>query len=56
MEYLDKSSYVIKQKTGKSNVVVDALSRRDTLLVSSCSQILGFDDIKHDNNFSSTFA
>jgi len=31
MEILEQIPYVIKYKKGKSNVVVDALSRRQTL-------------------------
>jgi len=41
-------------------VIVYALSRRHTLLVSLGSQILGFNDIKelyeHDDSFKSKFA
>jgi len=37
---------VIKHKQGKANVVVDALSRRHTLLNVLDTQILVFDHIK----------
>jgi len=36
----------MKYKKGKINVVVDALSKRHTLLSSLGAQILGFDNIK----------
>ena len=46
MEFLEKFPYVIKYKKGKSNVVVDALSRkRHTLFSKLGAQILGFDHI-----------
>jgi len=45
MEFLEQFPYVIKYKKGKSNVVVDALSRRYTLLATLGSQILGFENI-----------
>ena len=38
---------VIKYKKGKTNVVVDALSRRHTLFCSLGAQILGFDNIRN---------
>nr|KYP65667.1 Retrovirus-related Pol polyprotein from transposon 17.6 [Cajanus cajan] len=59
VEYLEQFPYIIKYKKGKNNVVVDALSRRHSLLFSLGSQILGFDNIKelyeHDQDFQSTF-
>ena len=45
VEFLEQFPYIIKYKKGKSNVVVDALSRRYTLLAKFRSQILGFDNI-----------
>ena len=36
----------MKYKKGKINVVVDALSKRHTLLSSLGAQILGFDNIR----------
>jgi len=61
VKYLEKFPNVIKHKKGKNNVVVSALSKCHTLLVSLGSQILGWmDDIKglfeRDDNFASTFA
>nr|KYP32028.1 Retrovirus-related Pol polyprotein from transposon 17.6 [Cajanus cajan] len=46
VEYLEQFPYIIKYKRGKSNVVAGALSRRHTLLSTSGTQILGFDDVK----------
>ena len=39
MEFLEQFPYVIKYKKGKSNVVVDALSRRHTLFSKLGAQI-----------------
>jgi len=52
VEFIEQFSYVIKHKQGKINVVVDALSRRYTLLNVLVVQYLGFDHIKvlyHDD-------
>ena len=46
VEFLEQFPYVIKHKQGKINVVVDALSRRYTLLNVLDVQYLGFDHIK----------
>jgi len=40
MKFLEQFPYVIKYKKEKSNVAVDALSRRYTLLATLGSQIL----------------
>lgn len=60
VEYLEQFPYEIKHKKGNINIIVDALSRRNTLLVTLGSQILGFDDIKelyeNDETFSSAYA
>jgi len=45
VEYLEQFPYVIKFEKGKAIVVLDALSRRYTLLAKLRSQILGFDNI-----------
>jgi len=45
VEFLEQFPYIIKYNKGKSNVVVDALSRRYTLLAKLGSQILGFDNV-----------
>ena len=51
--------YIIKYKQGKENVVVDALSRRYTLLTSLDAKFLGFEYIKklyeNDSNFNSIY-
>ena len=46
VEFIGQFPYVIKYKQGKSNVVADAFSRRDTLLNFLNTQYLGFDHIK----------
>jgi len=46
VEFIEQFSYVIKHKQGKTNVVVDVLSRRHTLLNVLDTTILGFDHIK----------
>ena len=50
VEFLQQFSYVIKHKQGKINVVVDAISRRYTLLNVLDVQYLGFDHIKEIYN------
>jgi len=52
VEFLEQFPYVIKHKQGKINIVVDALSRRYSLLNLLGTQYLGFDHIKelyHDD-------
>jgi len=60
VEYLEHFPYVIKNKKGVSNVVVDVLSRRHNLLNTLVSQILGFDNImelyEQDDQFASIYA
>ena len=46
LEFIETFPYVIKYKQGKENVVVDALSRRYTLLTSLHTKLLGFELIK----------
>ena len=46
VEYLEQFPYVIKYKKGKTNVIVDALSKRHTLFCCLGAQILGFDNIR----------
>ena len=43
---MESFPYVIKYKTGKSNVVADALSRRYSLLTSLNAKLLGFELLK----------
>ncbi|RDX99730.1 Retrovirus-related Pol polyprotein from transposon 17.6, partial [Mucuna pruriens] len=45
-EFLEQFSYVIKHKQGKTNVVADALSRRDVLIVMLETKMLRPDCIK----------
>ena len=60
MKFLEKFQYVIKYKKGKTNIVVDALSRRHVLFSKLRAQIFGFDNItelyNQDPEFSSIFA
>ncbi|XP_027120499.2 uncharacterized protein [Coffea arabica] len=44
--FIDTFAFVIKYKTGKSNVVADALSRRYTLLTTLDAKLLGFEYLK----------
>ena len=46
LEFIDAFPYVIKYKQGKENLVVDALSRRYTLLTSMHTKLLGFKLLK----------
>jgi len=45
MEFLEQFQYVIKYKKNKTNIVVDALSRRHVLISKLGTQIPGFDNI-----------
>ncbi|RDX96141.1 hypothetical protein CR513_21236, partial [Mucuna pruriens] len=55
VEFLEQFPFVIKHKQGKANIVVDALSRRQTLLAMLETKLLGFESLKdmhvHDNDF-----
>nr|GEX49071.1 hypothetical protein [Tanacetum cinerariifolium] len=44
--FLEKSNYVIKHKSGTSNKVANALSRKTTLLVTISNEVVCFDSIK----------
>ncbi|GJZ24487.1 transposon ty3-I gag-pol polyprotein [Tanacetum coccineum] len=46
VSFLAKFNYVIKNKSGASNKVTDALSIKTTLLVTISNEVLGFDSIK----------
>ena len=58
--FIETFPYVIKYKTGKENVVADALSRRYALITMLSSQILGFSHVKHayvgDEDFGEIYA
>ena len=45
VEFIESFSYAIKDKYGKNNVVVDALSRRYNLFISISAKILGFEHL-----------
>lgn len=46
MSYMQKFTFVLKHKSGQHNKVVDALSRRVTLLVTPVNEITGFKCLK----------
>ena len=46
IEYLQSFTFVIKHKSGVTNSVVDALSRRHSLLTEMKVEVLGFDEMK----------
>ena len=47
VEFIETFPYVIKHKKGKENVIVDALSRRYTMLSQLDFKIFGLETIKH---------
>ncbi|XP_071933765.1 uncharacterized protein [Coffea arabica] len=59
VSFIDTFSYVIKYKTGKTNVVADALSRRHSLLALLDAKLLGFKMVKelytNDHDFGDTY-
>ncbi|XP_071900987.1 uncharacterized protein [Coffea arabica] len=57
--FIDSFTFVIKYKTGKTNVVADALSRRYTLITTLDAKLLGFEFLKDlyatDSDFGEIF-
>ena len=55
VEFIESFPYVIKHKKGKENIIVDALSRRYTMLSKLHFKIFGLETIKaqysHDDDF-----
>lgn len=46
VEFLKSYSFVLKHKSGKSNKVADALSRRMTLLTTMVNEVVDFASVK----------
>ena len=46
ISFLQGYTFVLKHKSGKQNQVVDALSRRTSLLTTMATEVIGFDTIK----------
>ncbi|KAL4282658.1 hypothetical protein GQ457_16G018760 [Hibiscus cannabinus] len=46
VEFIETFPYVIKYKQGKDNIVVDALSRRYSLITTMHAKVLGFEHIR----------
>ena len=47
VEFLQSYTFVLKHRSGKSNRLVDALSRRRNLLTKMRVEVLGFNELKN---------
>ena len=47
VEFMQSSTFVLKHRSGKSNRVGDALSRRQLLLIVVQVEVVGFDELKN---------
>ncbi|KAI4313094.1 hypothetical protein MLD38_037866 [Melastoma candidum] len=60
IQFIEMFPYVIQYKTGKENIVADALSRGYTLISTLDAKFLGFEHIKelylHDHDFKEVFS
>lgn len=55
VKFLQSYTFVLKNRSGKSNIVADALSKRQNLLTEMKIEVVGFDELKslypEDPNF-----
>ena len=54
--FLDEFNFSLKYKTGETNVVADALSRRTLILTIMSSQVIGFEELKNQYQTDSYFS
>ena len=47
VEFMQSYTFVLKHRSGRSNWVVDALSRRQLLLTVMQVEVVGFDELKN---------
>ena len=47
VEFLQSYTFVLKHRSGRSNRVVDALSRRKLLLTTMQVEVVGFEELKN---------
>lgn len=52
MSFLERFNFMIINKSKASNLVVDALNRRTTILVTTNNKVIGFESLKelHETN------